>query len=266
MLKAPTEFIIVFILVSVILMLILVVFIGLIIYRYQQRQNVYFKDIEALKISHENELLQSQLEIQEQTFQNISREIHDNIGQKLTLAKFHLNTLNYLDTEKTKAQVQDSAIMIGESIKDLSDISHSMSSEVILNNGLIRALEYEAIQLEKSGVYRVNLQVTGETVFLDANSDLVIFRIAQECINNIVKHSFATMIEIAMHYNPGSLIMKIRDNGKGFEIDNGNAGIGLQNIKKRAKILNGTLDIISSPNNGTEIIIEIPFNENNRKI
>ena len=95
MLKAPSEFIIVFIAVSVMLILAMAIFISLIIYRYQQRQNIYFRDMEALKTLHEKALLQSQLEIQEQTFQNISREIHDNIGQKLTLAKLYMNTLNF---------------------------------------------------------------------------------------------------------------------------------------------------------------------------
>jgi two-component system, NarL family, sensor kinase len=93
--------IIIFIITSALLILLLIGFITTIIYRYQQKQNAYFKDIETLKTSHENSLLQAQLEIQEQTFQNISREIHDSIGQKLTLAKLHLNTLEYNNRDKT---------------------------------------------------------------------------------------------------------------------------------------------------------------------
>ncbi|MEP7254199.1 MAG: histidine kinase, partial [Ferruginibacter sp.] len=180
MLKAPTEFIVIFIIISVLLILTLVVFITIIIYRYQQKQNAYFKDIETLKASHQNTLLQSQLEIQEQTIQNISREIHDNIGQKLTLAKLHLNTLNYADTGKTILQVNDSVTMISEAINDLSDISHSMSSEIILNNGLIKALEFEATQLSKSGRYKISFSITGNPIFMEANTELVLFRIAQE--------------------------------------------------------------------------------------
>ncbi len=265
MLKAPTEFVIIFIIISVILILALIVFITIIIYRYQQKQNAYFKDIEALQTSHQNALLQSQLEIQEQTLQNISREIHDNIGQKLTLAKLYLNTLNYADTNITVLQVTDSVNMISEAIKDLSDISHSMSSEIILNNGLIKALEFEATQLEKSGIYKINFSATGNTIFMNANTELVLFRIVQEALNNIIKHAKATTINILLHFDSVLLTMEIQDNGNGFDTDKSLFGTGLQNIKKRAAILKGNLNI-SSANTGTQIKIEIPLDENNTTI
>ena len=247
MLKAPTEFVIIFIIISVLLILALVVFITMIIYRYQQKQNAYFKDIEALKTSHQNTLLQSQLEIQEQTFQNISREIHDNIGQKLTLAKLHLNTLNHADTGKTILQVNDSVTMISEAINDLSDLSRSMSSEILLNNGLIKALEFEAGQLIKSAKYKISFSTTGNPIFMDANTELVLFRIVQEALNNIIKHSDATAIDIELHYNCTFLTMTINDNGKGFNAYENRFGTGLLNMKKRADMLNGNLTISTTP-------------------
>jgi two-component system, NarL family, sensor kinase len=266
MLKTPPEFIIVFLVISVLLILILVVFITSIIYRYQQKQNTYFKDLETLKTSHQNTLLQSQLEIQEQTFENISREIHDNIGQKLTLAKLHLNTLDYTDTKKTELQVNDSVNMISEAINDLSDISRSMSSEILLNNGLIKALEFEAAQLQKSGMYKISLSTSGNSIFMDANTELVLFRIAQEAINNIIKHAQATLIDIRLHYNTVLLTMQISDNGKGFNTEQNVPGTGLQNIKKRAALLKGSCTIASTENTGTQIKIEIPLYEDNTTI
>jgi len=161
------EDIVIFIIICTLLILLLVAFITLFIYKYQQKQNIYFKELTQLRITHENELLQSQLEIKEQTFQNISREIHDNIGQKLTLAKLHLNTLPLEKPEQLIKQVESSIQMIGESINDLSDISRSMNSEILLNNGLIHALEFEVAQMEKTGVYEINLFVTGDIIFLD---------------------------------------------------------------------------------------------------
>ncbi len=265
-LKHPTEFIIVFVIISVLLILVLVVFITTIIYRYQQKQNAYFKDIETLKTSHQNALLQSQLEMQEQTFENISREIHDNIGQKLTLAKLHLNTLDYTDTNKTLLQVTGSVNMISEAINDLSDISRSMSSEILLNNGLIKALEFEAAQLQKSGIYKITLSTSGNTIFMEANTELVLFRIAQEAINNIIKHAGATTIDIHLHYNTVLLTMAINDNGKGFNIDKTQAGTGLQNIKKRTALLKGICTVKSAENTGTQIKIEIPLYEDNATI
>lgn len=263
MLKAPTEFIIVFIFISVLLMLALGIFMTIIVYRYQQRQNSYFRDIKSLKISHQNSLLQSQLEIQEQTFQNISREIHDNIGQKLTLAKLHLNTLAYDSKDEIISRVTDSVLMISEAITDLSDISRSMNSEILLNNGLIKALEFEAAQLLKSGKYKISFSATGNPVFLDSNTELLLFRIAQEAVANIIKHADATVITILLHYDNTLLTMAITDNGKGFRLDENHFGTGLSNMKKRADTLKASLAISSSPNGCTEIKIEIPLYEKN---
>ncbi len=266
MLKAPTEFIIIFIFISVLLILALGVFITIIIFRYQQKQNSYFMDIESLKISYQNSLLQSQLEIQEQTFQNISREIHDNIGQKLTLAKLHLNTLTYNTEVETASRVNDSINIIGEAITDLSDISRSMNSEILLNNGLIKALEFETAQFLKSGRYKIGFSVTGEPVFLDANTELVLFRITQEALANIIKHADASAIDMRLHYDDVFVTMVINDNGKGFRTDEHYFGTGLSNMRKRADAIKANLLISSTPNECTQIKIEIPLYEKSNSV
>lgn len=243
------------------IVLLFICFIVSIVYKYQQKQNAHLKDIEAIKVSHQNTLLQSQLEIQEQTFQNISREIHDNIGQKLTLAKLHLNTFDTEDRNKATRQVQDSIHIIGDVIKDLSDLSHSLSSEIILNNGIIKALEYEEDQLRKSGLYEIHFTTSGNPVYLESNTELVLFRIVQEVLNNIVKHASASVIRIHLHYHEACLSIKINDNGRGFQVPENMKGTGLQNIKKRTSLLNGDLQISSNENTGTEIQIKIPLYE-----
>ncbi|MBK7885370.1 MAG: hypothetical protein IPJ81_17480 [Chitinophagaceae bacterium] len=157
--------VIIFIIGSISLILVMTVFVALIIYKYQERQNNYYKAIETLRINYQNSLLQSQIEIQEQTFQNISREIHDNIGQKLTLAKLLLNTLNLPEESKIKSNVTDSVNIISESITELRDISRSMSSAAILGNGLIKALETEITQLKKLKIFEISFVVSGNTIF-----------------------------------------------------------------------------------------------------
>ncbi len=250
---------------SIILLITLTWFIIFIIYRYQKNQNVYFQNLEQLKISHENNLLLSMIEIQEQTFENISREIHDNIGQKLTLAKLHLNTLDITSAKEISKQINDSINIIGEAINDLSDISRSMSSEIILNNGFIKALEFEVNQLNKPGLYMIKLIVTGEPVFLKANKELILFRITQEALNNIVKHAEATEITMRLHYKIDNLTLDITDNGKGF-VNNSTDRNGLINMSKRAKMLRGSCNIESALGYGTTIKIEIPIYEDDTKI
>jgi len=262
-----SQLILIFIFGIAFILLLLIGFIVTIVYKYQQRQNAYYKSLEELKITHENALLQSQLEIQEQTFQNISREIHDNIGQKLTLAKLHINTLDFSDIRQSEVKANDSVKLIGEAINDLSDISRSMSSEIILNNGLIKALEFETDQLRKSGLYNIDLTVTGEIIFLKSHKELVLFRIVQEALNNIVKHALAKSIDIQLHYETEKLILDLTDNGIGFhQKENGKQGTGLINMRKRAKTINGNCEIVSSPGEGTHIKIEIPIDDSHPTI
>ena len=263
MFGSSTTPIIIFVIICTFLIALLIGFITSMVYKYQQKQNAYYRDLEQLKITHANEMLQSQLEIQEQTFENISREIHDNIGQKLTLAKLHLNTLNIDDKYKATTQLDDSIIIISEAINDLSDISRSMSSEIIQNNGIIKALEFEISQLKKSSLYQIHLIVTGDPIFLDSKKDLVLFRIIQEALNNIMKHANASKIEIELHYNSEQLFLKISDDGEGF-INETNiiTGTGIANMKRRVHLLKGTFEINSKLQVGTSIVIKIPFYEN----
>ncbi len=260
--STSTQIVVIFVIVCTLLIAILIGFIATIIYRYQQKQNAYYRDLEELKTSHANEMLQSQLEIQEQTFENISREIHDNIGQKLTLAKLHLNILNITDPSKTNSQLNDSVLMISEAINDLSDISRSLSSEVILNNGLIKALEFEVAQLKKSSLYHIELSVTGSSIFMNSQKELLLFRIVQEALNNIIKHAEATHIGINLHYENDLLTLKVCDNGKGFvNSTDSKASTGIANMKRRTSILQGVFDINSRPGTGTCITIKIPLHE-----
>ena len=263
MFGSNSQGIIVFIIVCTVLILLLITFITVIIYRYQQKQNAYYKSIEELKVEHENARLHARLEMQEQTFQDISRDIHDNIGQKLTLAKLYLNTLGNHDAYKASLQINDAVKMISESINDLSDISRSLSSELVRNNGLIKALEFEKGQLEKSGLYSIEFSVSGETVFMETENELMLFRIAQEALNNVVKHSNANTISIRLHYDKQQLKFDIHDNGRGFVVDReiGERGTGLTNMARRAKMLNGNCAIDSIPGKGTRIKIEIPLNQ-----
>lgn len=261
MFNQSTQSIIVFTISVVLLMMVFCTFIVTIIYRYQQKQNIYFRDLEALKVTHENDLLRVQLEMQEYTFQNISREIHDNIGQKLALAKLYLNMIPFPKINSKPVQVTDSVEILSEAIKDLSDIARSMSSEVILNNGLVKGIEFEVAQLQKSGLYTIELTLSGNLVFFDFKKELIVFRIIQEALHNIMKHAEASKININLHYTAANLSLTIKDNGRGFEKEQKKEGTGLINIRRRTSLLGGDFSITSGKE-GTQLVITLPINQN----
>ncbi|HMG66422.1 MAG TPA: ATP-binding protein [Chitinophagaceae bacterium] len=223
----------------------------------------HFKTIEELKFDHEKNLLHTQLEMQEQTFQHISREIHDNISLLLTLAKLNLNTLDWDHPTKAKSQIDSSLEQISKAIIDLSDISKSLSTELIINHGLIQALEKEIGKIREARLFELDYKISGNTVFMDSQKELVIFRIIQEAFNNIIKHAKATSVTLSLDYVVDHIEVLVKDNGKGFCIDAVNktkeSGAGLDNMQKRATMFNGTTRIDSSLNSGTCIFITIPY-------
>ncbi len=257
MFNQSTQSIIIFTVSVMILLLFFCIFIVNILYRFQQKRNQHFKELDTLKIKHENALLKAQLEMQENTFQKISTEIHDNIGQKLSLAKLYLNTISDPDIIISVPQIKDSVEIISEVINDLSDIAHSLSSDIILNEGLVKGVELEVKQLKKTCAYDIHLAITGDSVFFEFEKELILFRIVQEALQNIMKHAEASAINIHLHYNSTQLTMVIKDNGKGFATDEKRKGVGLINIKRRTSILKGDFSI-QSGTAGTELTITIP--------
>ena len=256
----PTQLIIAFALLCSILFFVLSGFIILVIFKYQNKQNAYAAAISELKSNHENALLQSQIEIQEQTFQNISRDIHDNVGQKLSLAKLLLvNAGNEYNLKK-----EDVIRIITESINDLRNLSRTLSSERVLSNGFIEALEFEIEQLKKLTTYDIRLNILGEKYFLENGRELILFRIIQESLQNIIKHSEADKIVITVQFLGDRIEVLIHDNGKGI-IEPFVIGQGLQNMQARSKNLGGKLNICNNEKAGTTLQINIPINHDATK-
>ena len=246
--------------ITTVIILILTLTVILILLFYQKKQIKYFNSLNTIKSNYEKSLLSSQLEMQEQTLQHISREIHDNIGLSLTLAKLNLNTLNKAISENMIEKIEESAGLISKAIRDLSAISHGLNANVINNNGLIKALEEETERISKIGVIEANLLITGSPVFLEDQTELLLFRIVQEGMNNIIKYAEATKILITLHFNCSDLELKISDNGKGFSQEpHIRTGSGLLNMKARTQMLNGMLSV-NSNTNGTSINVKIPIN------
>src|SRR5690349_14989076 len=125
-----------FLIVTTLLILFLVALISTILFLYQKKRIAFIKNFEAAKLDYERNLLRTQLEIQEHTFQNISREIHDNISLSLTLAKLNLNTVIVTERNSSTDSLQNSVALISNAIKDLSNISKTLNSEVISSHGL----------------------------------------------------------------------------------------------------------------------------------
>ena len=232
-----------------------------------EKQNAMLLQEQSLKNEYEETLLRTQLEIQEQTLKTISEEIHDNIGQALSLAKLKLNTLKYDQPDLLVEKINDSRELVSKAIRDLRDLSRSLNTDSIASMGLVRAIEQELELFRKSG-FQTTLYTEGEIKKMPPQQELILFRIVQESLNNIIKHAETKTIKVTAHYTDCELDLQVEDDGKGAapaELDmegNSYKSLGLRNMHNRARMIGGTFTIHSVPGNGTIIKLIIPFNHN----
>ena len=218
------------------------------------------KEKKQLQISFEQELLKSKLEMQEQTLKLISQEIHDNIGQVLSLVKLNIAKIDPSNQASIQEKLSDARSLLGKAIQDLRDLSKRLNTDFAKDVGLRQAVQYELTLLERTGSFKTSCIIHGTPLTIDPEKELILFRIFQELINNIIKHANADIIEVKLIYNPTFFQLEVNDNGSGFDISRINIpnqfeGIGLRNINNRAALIGAKFSMQSSPGQGTSSVI-----------
>lgn len=253
--------------VSIIIGILVIGFILVLFQLFQKRKLIQEKEKQQMKTDFEKELLQTQLEIQEEVLKNVSMEIHDNIGQILLSAKVNLSILQKMKLPpEAPTLIIESKQMLNKASEDISQLSHSLNSDRISELGVFECIFREVILFQQKGLFDVSIndriENSGKT--LAKETQLLIFRMFQEIISNIIKHAGATKIEISLEYKDKFIQLTITDNGEGFEntINRGGDstynGIGLRSLQSRTKLFGGELFIDSTLQKGTSISIFIP--------
>lgn len=208
----------------------------------------------------EQQLLQSQIEVQEQTFTTMSQEIHDNVGQLLGSAKMLIGITGRSMPEAPET-LKTADETIGKAITDLRALSKSYNKEWLHSFSLLENLENEAKRINLSQATHLRVEHEPDSLSLQPERQLILFRIIQEAIRNGITHGEASEILIKFKNDKEILYVSIIDNGKGFDINNQHkSGIGLINLQHRTRLLNGQIEWKSKPAEGTTVTIRIPLN------
>ena len=210
------------------------------------------------KASMQQEFALARVEESERMMNQISREIHDNIVQSLSALKIHIQRIEKLSVGQEQTNRIDSLKEIADQIiKDANSISHSLNSDFIKTTGLVNLLQNENERLCTPRNIDHSVTVTGDINEIQADKKLVIYRIAQDAIMNVVQHSGATILSVSLSIENDNLTMVISDNGNGIAKDRIHAryGVGLSNMRQRAKYLNGQLNIVSDPGKGCTVTL-----------
>jgi len=234
------------------------------VFTYNKRRKIHAIEKESLKKEHETILLKTQIEVQEQTMQTIASNLHDNIGQLLSLTNLTLASINLEDKDKASKKIDTSTDLVNKSIKELRELAKLLQGEKLLEKGIAHAIAQEVNWLKKAEIYQITfIDELGEDTEASTEKDLIILRLFQEIINNIIKHAQASQIAISLNYKQGNLVIIINENGIGFNYQeiakNITGGLGLHTIEKRVKLIGGTFKVDSEIGKGTEITLNIPY-------
>lgn len=255
-----TEIIIFIILTSVVATVFLIGVI-LFIVQYRKKRASFLREKEQMIEAHQKVLLQTQFEIQQQTMQHIGREIHDNVGQKLTLASIYNNQLETaaLD-EPQQDKIKQIGAILNDSLAELRSLSKSLTSNYIADTPLEVLLADELEKTQAAGKLHItqNISLTAVASILVKT---IVVRIVQEFLQNSLKHAQCKNITFELLETKRGLEMMLKDDGSGFNPEKEHSGIGLFNMKRRAEMICGELSISSAPNEGTSLSLFIPYNQ-----
>ena len=232
----------------------LTVFIIYFILLYRKSQTKLYYERERKK----QELLQAEIEIKEQTLVNVSREIHDNLGQAAALVKINLNLISKDISEADQQKINESSDLIKQLIADMRSLSQSLNGDNIKRKGIISMLAIDVDRINKTGYVGVSFDYPGGPIELDFDQQTILYRIIQELFTNTLKYAKAKSIQLKIEESPKEIKLNYTDDGIGFDYSaSTNKGSGLTNIKDRCEIIDAKLYFQSEVNQGVDVQITL---------
>lgn len=239
----------------VIVILLLTAFVIVFFVVYQRRKNKMLQEQFEAKQLFEREISQSRLEMQEQTLRNVGWELHDNIGQLLSVAKIQLNIFSKKLPEAEQNAVSEIKETVANSLQEVRSLSKSLNNQVIGYAGLVVSVENELARFQRMGVIETELKVTGEKQEIPKQHSIILFRILQEFFSNVIKHAKASALEVRINFSSEEIIISAKDNGKGFDMEAVKKSSGLFNMESRAALIQAKFKIESAIDVGTSLYL-----------
>jgi len=206
------------------------------------------------------QLTERLIRAQEDERQRLARDLHDDIGQRLSLLIIGLDRLKHqlsTDLRSEREQVAVALEAASTLATDIHGLSHQLHSSKLQHLGLKSALRELCVQMSRQHAIEVELSASNAPWAVTAEKSLCLYRVAQEALKNAAKHGGGSMIKVELEAMHGFLQLKVSDNGKGFDVNNYEPGLGLASMRERMRMVGGTLEIHSSWGRGTEIVTRV---------
>lgn len=249
---------------------ILIIIIVLLAYLFYNRYKLKKKqELNEIIIAQKDIRSKAIIDAEERERTRIAKDLHDGIGQQLSAVKLMANSLGNIDNDTLRAQqLNNLKHTLDESIKEVRAISHNMMPNALFKLGLSSAIREFINNISSTGVLKIDLQIIGLKKPLEKTTEVILYRVIQELVNNIIKHANANTLNIQIiNHDDTTLNILVEDDGTGFDTSKKEHfdGIGLKNIISRIKYLNGSVEFDSTIGRGTTVIIDVPINDNYTK-
>ena len=240
----------------------LLIILLLLFLNYRNKQKLQQQRITELETEKQLTATEAVLKGEEQERTRLAKDLHDGLGGMLSGIRHSFFTMkgNLVMTPDNQQAFERGIDMLDSSIREMRRVAHNMMPEVLVKYGLDTALRDFCIDINKSGALDVNYQSIGlGDTTIDQTTSIAIYRIAQELLNNSIRHAAASSAIVQLTKTDGRLTLTVEDDGKGFELESldKSTGIGWQNIRNRVEFLKGKIDIQSSPGKGSSVMIEV---------
>jgi len=226
---------------------------------FQRRKNKFLKERYEAEQRYQRELADSQIEIQEQTLKNIAWELHDNVGQLLSVVNLQLNVLMNAVPDSFYEQVNETKGIVQETVQQIRSLSKVLNNDVVLKNGLLASLQVELDRFKRLGYLDATLKVTGDIMPINSASEIIVFRILQEFLSNVLKHARASKLFVHLDYKEKTLDISAIDDGVGFDTSIKTDSSGMETMSSRAELVNADFSIISEIGKGTKLFLSYPY-------
>ncbi len=241
--------------------IILIFISGLVVFilQYRKRKMMHEKEKDDLAERHRVDMMQSRLDVQQQTMQFIGQEIHDSVTQKLTLASIYSQHLEF-DPQDPGNDQRLAAVgrIINSSLLELRELSRNLTDPRMQEASLSELIRMESDQLKATGVCRIEVDLD-ESANPETPVKSNLIRVIQEFFQNSLKHAACGLIKVQLLTLNNGIQLILEDNGKGFDpAVRKAAGVGLENMKRRVQFAGGDFQLFSGAGNGTKVTIFIP--------
>jgi signal transduction histidine kinase len=226
---------------------------------FQKKKSKFLIEKMEADILFHSELTKSKIEIKEQTLTNISRELHDNVGQILSVALMQMNILIENNDGHSVKDLQGLKELVNKSLNEIRILSKLINGDIALRSSFIDALRDDLDRIKQLKKIKCKLNVDGKIITIDKGHETIIYRILQEAISNILRHSQSESIIVNILFTNHNCKIDVIDHGNGFDVEKCVIGSGLSNMKIRAELIGATFSVFSDSNKGSMVMIDYPI-------